>query len=187
MAGGLAGGGACIVVDEATARRHPTLTAQWGLVDEGPEVATGDDHATGHVYGAVAPLTGRPHDHVSPAWGTGACAPFWPQLWGSHPGQRLLVSHDRGEQPKGAPVEALGREAQGPLRRKAQAASSPELKPQEHLWTWWRRVVTPHHGLATLTEHIAASRQVFRALAAVNEHVQHLCGLKTQESFVASL
>ncbi len=33
-----------ICVDEATLRRHPTLTAQWCLVDEVPEVPTGDDH-----------------------------------------------------------------------------------------------------------------------------------------------
>jgi hypothetical protein len=33
-----------LFVDEATGRRHPTLTAQWCLVDEVPEVPTGDDH-----------------------------------------------------------------------------------------------------------------------------------------------
>ena len=33
-----------IVVDEATLRRHPTLTAQWCLVDDVPEVPTRDDH-----------------------------------------------------------------------------------------------------------------------------------------------
>ncbi|HZC02025.1 MAG TPA: winged helix-turn-helix domain-containing protein, partial [Gammaproteobacteria bacterium] len=32
-----------IFVDEATVRRHPTLMAQWCLVDEVPEVPTGDD------------------------------------------------------------------------------------------------------------------------------------------------
>ena len=48
-----------IVVAEATVRRHPTLTAPWCLLEEVPEVPTGDDHTQGHVYGAVAPLTGR--------------------------------------------------------------------------------------------------------------------------------
>ena len=48
-----------LCVDEATVHRHPTLTAQWCLVDEVPEVPTGDDHAKVQVYGAVAPLTGR--------------------------------------------------------------------------------------------------------------------------------
>jgi hypothetical protein len=55
-----------IFVDEATVRRHPTLTARWCWVDDVPEVPTGDDHTKVHVYGAVAPLTGRTHDHVSP-------------------------------------------------------------------------------------------------------------------------
>lgn len=35
-----------LVVDEATLRRHPTLSAQGCLVDEVPEVPTGDDHTT---------------------------------------------------------------------------------------------------------------------------------------------
>jgi hypothetical protein len=38
-----------IVVDEATVRRHPTLTAQWCLGDDVPEVPMGDDPATGQV------------------------------------------------------------------------------------------------------------------------------------------
>jgi hypothetical protein len=50
-----------ICVDEATVRRHPTLTAQWCLVDEVPEVPTGDDHTKVHGYGAITPLTGRTH------------------------------------------------------------------------------------------------------------------------------
>jgi winged helix-turn-helix protein len=50
-----------LLVDAATVRRHPPLTAQWCLVDEVPEVPTGDDQTTVPVYGAVAPLTGRTH------------------------------------------------------------------------------------------------------------------------------
>jgi hypothetical protein len=34
-----------LFVEEATVRRHPTLTAQWCVVDEVPEVPIGDDHA----------------------------------------------------------------------------------------------------------------------------------------------
>jgi hypothetical protein len=30
-------------VDEATVRRHPTLTSQWCLVEDVPEAPTGDD------------------------------------------------------------------------------------------------------------------------------------------------
>jgi hypothetical protein len=63
-----------LFVDEATVRRHPTLTAPWCLVDEIPDVPTGDDHTKVHVYGAVAPLTGRTHDHISPELGNGEFA-----------------------------------------------------------------------------------------------------------------
>jgi hypothetical protein len=38
-----------ICVDEATIRRHSTLTAQGCLVDEVPEVPTGDDPTKVHV------------------------------------------------------------------------------------------------------------------------------------------
>jgi hypothetical protein len=82
-------------------RWHPTLTAQWCLVDEVPDVPTGDDHTTVHVYSAVASLPGRTHDHVSHELSKGECAQFLPHLLVYYPRKRLLVSHDQGEQPKG--------------------------------------------------------------------------------------
>jgi Winged helix-turn helix/DDE superfamily endonuclease len=176
-----------LCVDEATVRRHPTLTAQWCVVDEVPEVPTGDDHAKVQVDGAVAPLTGRTHDPISPAVGKGECARFLPHLMVYDPGKRLLVMHDRGAQQKGAPVDAVVREAQGRLVLKAQPAYAPELNPQERLGKWLRRVVTHNHWFATLTEQIEAIRNVFRYLAGVKDQVRHLCGFKTPESLVASL
>jgi transposase len=176
-----------IFVDEATVRRHPTLTAQWCLGEEVPKVPTGDDHTKVHVYGAVAPLTGRTHYHISPELGKGEFAPFLEHLLVYHPGKRLLVIHDRGEQHKGAPIEAVIREAQGRLVLQAQPAYSPELNPQERIWKWLRRVVTHNHWFATLTEQIDAIRNFFRYLAGVKNQVVRLCSLKTPESFVASL
>ncbi len=176
-----------IVVDEATVRRHPTLTAQWCLVEDVPEVPTGDDHTRVHVYGAVAPLTGRTHYHVSSELGQEEFAQFLRHLLVHHPGKWLLVIHDRGAQHKGAAVEGIIREAHGQLMLKPQPAYSPELNPQERIWTWLRRVVTHHHWFATLREQVDAIRHFFRYLAGVKEQVQRLCGLKTPESLVASL
>jgi transposase len=174
-------------VDEATVRRHPTLTAQWCLVDEIPEVPTGDDHTKVHVYGAVAPLTGRTRYHISPELGKGEFAQFLQHLLAYHPGKQLLVIHDRGEQHKGAPVDAVVREAKGRLVLKAQPTYSPELNPQERIWKWLRRVVTHNHWFATLHEQIEAIRNFFRYLAGVKDQVRQLCGFKTPDSFVASL
>jgi hypothetical protein len=98
-------------VDEATVRRHPPLTTQWCLVDEVPEVPTGDDHTKMHVYGAVAPLTGRTHDHISSELGEGEFAQFLQHLLAYHRGKQLLVIHDQGAQHKGPPVDAVVREA----------------------------------------------------------------------------
>jgi transposase len=176
-----------IFVDEATVRRHPTLTAQWCLVDEVPDVPTGDDHTKVHVYGAVAPLSGRTHDHLRSELGKEEYAQFLRHLLAYHPGKRLLVIHDRGEQHKGAPVEAIVRGAKGRLMLKAQPAYSPELNPQERIWKWLRRVVTHNHWFATLREQVEAIRNFFRYLAGVKDQVQRLCGLKTPESLVASL
>jgi hypothetical protein len=176
-----------ICVDEATIRRHPTLTAQWCLVDEVPEVPTGDDHTKVHVYGAVAPLTSRTHYHIGPTLGKGEFAQFLKHLLVYHPGKRLLVIHDRGEQHTGAPVEAIVREAEGRLSLKAQPAYSPELNPQERIWKWLRRVVTHNHWFATLKEQIEAVRNFFRYLAGVKDQVRQLCGFKNPESLVASL
>jgi hypothetical protein len=49
-----------VFVDEATVHRHPTLTAQWCLVDDVPEVPTGDIHTEVHVYGAGEPTQAMP-------------------------------------------------------------------------------------------------------------------------------
>jgi transposase len=176
-----------LCVDEATVRRHPTRTAQWCLVDEVPEVPTADDHTKVQVYGAVAPLTGRTHYHLSRTLGKEEFAQFLRHLLVYHPSKRLLVIHDRGEQHKGAPVDAVVREAEGRLVLKAQPAYSPELNPQERIWKWLRRVVTHNHWFATLTEQIDAIRNFFRYLAGVKDQVRQLCGLKTPDSLVASL
>jgi hypothetical protein len=176
-----------ICVDEATVRRHPTLTAPWCVGDEVPDGPTGDEHARVPVYGAVAPLTGRTHYHVGPVLGRGEFAQFLRHLLRYYPRKRLLVIHDRGAQHKGAPVEAVVREADGRLLLKPQPAYSPELNPQERIWKWLRRVVTHHHWFPTRREQINAIRNFFRYLAGVKVQVRHLCGVKTSESLVASL
>jgi hypothetical protein len=176
-----------LFVDEATVQRHPTLTAQWCLVDEVPDVPTGDDHAKVHVYGAIAPLTGRTHYHVSSKLGQEECAQFLRRWLAYHPGKRLLVIHDRGAQHTGAAVENVVCEARGRLMLKAQPAYSPELNPQERIWKWVRRVVTHHHWFATLREQIEAIRHFFRYLAGIKDQVRRLCGFKTPDSLVAPL
>jgi transposase len=82
-----------------------------------------------------------------------------------HPGNRLLILHDRGAQHKGAAVADVVREASGRLILKAQPAYSPELNPQERIWKWLRRVVTHHHWFAPLHEQIEALRNFFHYLA----------------------
>jgi transposase len=176
-----------LCVDEATVRRHPTLTAQGCVVDEIPDVLTGDDHANVHIYGAVAPLTGRTHYHISRELGNEEFAPFLQHLLTCYPGKRLLVIHDRGAQHKGACIEEVVRTAGGRLMLTPQPAYSPELNPQERIWKWLRRVVTHNHWFATLREQTEAIRNFFRYLAGVKHQVVRLCGFKTPESIVASL
>jgi hypothetical protein len=104
--------------------------------------------------------------------GKQAYAPFRRPLLVSQPGTRLLVIHDWGEPPNGAPVDALVREATGRLVLQAQPAYSPELKPQERLWKGLRRVVSHHHWGAPLGAPIAASGNFCRDLADVKEQVR---------------
>jgi transposase len=157
------------------------------VVDEVPEVPTGDIHAKVHVYGAVAPLSGRTHYHLSRELGQAAFAQFLRHLLAEHPGKRLLIIDDRGAQHKGAAVEAVVREASGRLMLKAQPAYSPELNPQERIRKWLRCVVTHHHWFATLREQIEAIRNFFRYLAGIKNQVRRLCSLKTPESLFVSL
>jgi transposase len=176
-----------LFVDEATVRRHPTLAAQWCLVEAVPEVPTGDDHTKVHVYGAVAPLTGRTHYHISPTLSKGEFATFLRQLGRYYPGRQLLLIHDRAEQHRGHAVERAVREAEGRLMLMPQPAYSPELNPQERIWKWLRRVVTHNHWFASLSEEIQALRDFFSYLTGRKAEVQRLCAFKTPESLFASL
>ncbi len=85
--------GELIVVDEATRRRQPPLTAQWGLVDAGPAVPTGDAHPQGQVDGAVAPLPGRIHDLLSPNVAKAEVATCLPPLVAADPGVPGAMEH----------------------------------------------------------------------------------------------
>jgi transposase len=176
-----------LFVDEATVRRHPTLTAQWCLVDDVPEVPTGDDHTKVHVYGAVAPLTGRTHYHIGSVLGKKEFAKFLRHLLRYYRDKRLLVIHDRGEQHKGPPVETILHDAAGRLVLKPQPAYSPELNPEERIWKWMRRVVTHNHWFESLLAEVRAIRDFFCYLAGRKEEVRRLCTIKTPESLLALL
>jgi hypothetical protein len=135
----------------------------------------------------VAPLTGRTHYHLSQELSRGEFAAFLRQLLTRNREKRLLVIHDRAGQHHGTPVDAVVQDAKGRLTLQAQPAYAPELNPEERIWKWMRRVVTPNHWFNSLSTQIDAIRNFFRYLAGVKDQVQRLCGLKTPESFVASL
>jgi hypothetical protein len=119
--------------------------------------------------------------------GKTACATCW-QPWLRYDGEkRLVVIHDRGEPQKGAPVEAVEPAAAGRLGLRPPPAYSPALHPEERLWQWMRRVVTHHHGFATLQEELHAIQDFFCYLAGRKEEVRRLCALKIPESLVALL
>jgi DDE superfamily endonuclease/winged helix-turn-helix protein len=176
-----------LFVDEATVRRHPTLTAQWGVGDDVLAVPTGDAHTKGQVYGAVAPLTGRTHDHIRPTVGKGEFAMFLRQLARDYQGKFLLILHDRAAQHRGHAVDTAVRAAAGRLMLMPQPAYSPALHPQERLWKWLRRRVTHHHWFATLQEESQAMRDFLCYLAGRKAEVRRLWAVKTPDSFVASL
>jgi hypothetical protein len=135
----------------------------------------------------VAPLTGRPHDHVGSAWGQGACAPVRPPLSACDPGKRRLVIPACGAPHTGGAIADVVREATGRLRLQAPPAAAPARNPPARLWQGGRRGVRHHHGWAPLREPIEAIRQVFRDRAGVTAQVRRFCGLEPPASFVAAL
>lgn len=176
-----------LYVDEATVRRHPTLSAMWCLVDDIPEVPTGDDHTKVQVYGAVAPLSGQTHYRIHPTLSKGNFATFLRQLERYYQDKHVLIVHDRAEQHRGQVVDTVVQEAQGRLMLMPQPRYSPELNPQERLWKWLRRVVTHDHWFETLQEELQAIRDFFCYLAGRKDDVRQLCAIKTPESLVALL
>jgi hypothetical protein len=176
-----------LFVDEATVRRHPTLSARWGLVEDIPEVPTADDHTQGPVYGAVAPLTGRTHYRLRPTLSKGELALFLRQLERAYPHKYVLIIHDRAEHHRGQVVGTVVQEAQGRLMLMPQPRYAPELHPQERLWKWVRRAVPHNDWFEPLPEDLQAIRDVFCYLAGRKDDVRQLCGIKTPESLVALL
>ena len=87
-----------LFIDEATVCCHLTLKAQWCLVNEVPDVPTGDDHTKVHIYAAVSPLTGHTHYHISQELGREEFATFLRHLLVYDREKRLLVIHDRAQQ-----------------------------------------------------------------------------------------
>jgi transposase len=104
--------------------------------------------------------------------GLGELAQLLPHWLSCYPRKRLLVIHDRGGQHKGAPREAIIREAGDRLLLKPQPAYSPELNPQERMWKWLRRVVPHNHWFASFREPIEALRNFVRYLAGVKDQGQ---------------
>jgi transposase len=176
-----------LFVDEATVRRHPTLTARWCLVDDVPEVPTGDDHTKIQVYGAMSPLTGRTHYRIRPTLSQGHVADFLKQLSRYYRDKRVLVIHDRARHHQGRVVDEVVNTSEGNLMLMPQPRYSPEFNPQERIWKWMRRVVTHDHWFASLSEEIQAIRDFFCYVAGRKVEVQRLCTIKTPDSLVALL
>ena len=176
-----------LFVDEATVRRHPTLTPRWCLVDDVPEVPTGDDHTKIQVYGAVSPLTGRTHYRIRPTLSQGHVADFLKQLSRYYRDKRVLVIHDRARHHQGRVVDEVVNTSEGNLMWMPQPRYSPEFNPQERIWKWMRRVVTHDHWFESLSEEIQAIRDFFCYVAGRKVEVQRLCTIKTPDSLVALL
>jgi transposase len=176
-----------LFVDEATVRRHPTLSARWCLVDDVLEVPTGDDHSKVQVYGAVSPLTGRTHYHIRPTLSKDHFAGFLSQLSRYYRDQKILLIHDRAPYHRGRAIDEVVKAAEGRLMLMPQPRYSPEFNPQERIWKWLRRVVTHDHWFETLPEELQAIRDFFCYVAGRKAEIRQLCAIKTPESLVALL
>ena len=176
-----------LFVDEATVRRHPTLSARGCLVDDVPEVPTADDHGKVQVYGAVSPLTGRTHYRIRPTLSKGHFAGFLTQLGRYYRDKQVLIIHDRAPHHLGRAVDQAIQEANGRLMLMPQPRYSPEFNPQERIWKELRRAVTHDHWFETLQEELQAIRDFFCYLAGRQAEIQQMGTIKTPESLVALL
>ena len=176
-----------LFVDEATVRRHPTWSARWCLVDDIPDVPTGDAHTKVQVYGAVSPLTGQTHYRIRPTLSKGQFASFRKQLGRYYRDKEVLIIHDRAPHLWGRVIDQVVQDSQGHLMLLPQPRYSPEFNPQERIWKWLRQVVTHDHWFETLQEELQAIRDFFCYLAGQKAEVRQLCTIKTPESLVALL
>lgn len=141
--------GQVIAIDEMSLYSQATVTRLWAARGQTPIVRVSGQRDHVHFYGALNLCSG--HEFALPRLEMNSIetASFLQDLFACYPGQPILLLWDRASWHKGQPVaDVLA--AHPHVETLFFPPASPELNPQEHVWSLARANVSHNHTLPDL-------------------------------------
>jgi transposase len=155
--------GQVVALDEMSLYFQATTTRLWALVGQTPVVRVSPQRDHVHFYGAVNLRTGHEFALPTPDMTSPTTAAFLRDLLVCYPTQPILLLWDRARWHKGAAVKQVM--ANHPrLETVFFPPASPQLNPQEHVWSQARAAVSHNHTYPTFQQ----LRQAFLDFLAAN-------------------
>lgn len=141
--------GQIIAADEMSLYLQATLTRLWAVRGQTPLVRVSGQRDHVHFYGALNLCTGHEFALPCPQMTSVETAAFLRDLFTCYPDQPILLLWDRANWHKGQPVADL-LAAHPRVETVFFPPASPDLNPQEHVWSLVRAHVSHNHTLPDL-------------------------------------
>jgi transposase len=141
--------GQVVALDEMSLYLQATTTRLWSVRDQPPVVRVSGQREHVHLYGALNLRTGHEFALPSAQMTSETTAAFLRDLLVCYPNQPLLLLWDRASWHKGQAVRAV-LEQHPRLETVYFPPASPELNPQEHVWSLVRAMVSHNHTMPNL-------------------------------------
>jgi transposase len=141
--------GQVIALDEMSLYLQATTTCLWAPRGQTPVVRVSGQRDHVHFYGAVNLCSGHEFALPRPEMTSVETASFLRDLFACYPNQPILLLWDRASWHKGQPVAEL-LAAHPHVETLFFPPASPQLNPQEHIWSLARATISHHHTLPDL-------------------------------------
>ena len=143
--------GQVIALDEMSLYFQATTTRVWSPMGQTSLVRVSPQRDHIHLYGALNLRSGHEFALPSPEMTSARTAVFLHDLLLCYPTQPILLLWDRAHWHKGAAVKAVLVENPR-LETVFFPPASPELNPQEHVWSQARAEVSHNHHFPSFTQ-----------------------------------
>lgn len=141
--------GQVITLDEMSLYLQATTTRLWAARGQTPVVRVSGQRDHVHLYGALNLCNGHEFALPRPDMTSVATADFLGDLFSCYPDQPILLLWDRASWHKGQPVRDL-LAVYPRVETVFFPPASPDLNPQEHVWSLARANVSHNHTLPDL-------------------------------------
>jgi hypothetical protein len=141
--------GQIVACDEMSLYLQATTTRLWAAQGQTPVVRVSGQRDHVHCYGALNLCNGHEFALPRPEMNSVETATFLRDLFACYPDQPILLLWDRANWHKGQPVaEVLA--AYPHVETVFFPPASPDLNPQEHVWSLARATISHNHTLLDL-------------------------------------